>query len=134
MVAGVTRIMVDGVILHMVGVTRHMAGVMVAGVILITDMVRTGQVTIVDTGMDITVVVDTITPPLITRILMVDGATGMVSVSPGQVIRDMEPGLLITVSRTMPDLPMEEAVEQVPVLRVQPQLPGQQLKATKRGV
>jgi hypothetical protein len=51
-----------------VGVTHPMAGV-----ILITDM-------------------DTIIPHLITPILKVDVVASMVTVSPGQDIRDMEPG------------------------------------------
>ena len=69
------------------GVTRPMAGV-----ILITDMDRTGQVIIVDTTMDIMVAADTIIPHLITHTLKEDGATGMVTASPGQVIRNMVPG------------------------------------------
>ena len=78
------------------GVTRHTAGVihLMAGVILITDMVRTGQVIIVDTMMGIMAEVDTdtIIPHLITPILKEDVATAMVIASPGQVIRDTVPG------------------------------------------
>ncbi len=72
-----------------VGVTHPMAGV-----ILITDMDRTGQVIIVDTTMVIMAAadMDTIIPRLITPILKVDVVASMVTVSPGQDIRDMEPG------------------------------------------
>jgi hypothetical protein len=71
-----------------------MAGVthLMAGVILITDMDRTGQVIIVGTGMGIMAEADTIIPLLITRILKEDGATVMDIVNPGQVIRNMVPG------------------------------------------
>ena len=70
-----------------VGVTHPMAGV-----ILITDMDRTGQVIIVDTMMGIMAEADTIIPHLITLILKEEVATGMVTANPGQVIRGMVPG------------------------------------------
>ena len=72
-----------------VGVIHHMDG----GT-LITDMDRTGQVIIVDTTMVIMAVadMDTIIPHLITPILKVDVVASMVTVSPGQDIRDMAPG------------------------------------------
>jgi hypothetical protein len=93
MVAGVI-LHTDGVILHTDGVILRMAGVILRmdGVIPITDMDRTGQVIIVDTMMVIMAEADTIIPPLITPILKVDGATGTVTGSPGQVIQDMVPG------------------------------------------
>lgn len=72
-----------------VGVTHPMAGV-----ILITDMDHTGQVIIVDTTMAIMAAadMDTIIPHLITPILK-DVVASMVTVSPGQDIRDMAPGM-----------------------------------------
>ena len=77
-------------------VTRRMAGVIhpMAGVILITDMDRTGPVIIVDTmtGIMAEADTDTIIPHLITLILKEEVATGMVTASPGQVIRGMVPG------------------------------------------
>ena len=76
------------VIRPMVGVTRPMAGDT-----LITDTDHTGQVIIVDTTMVIMAEadMDTIIPHLITPILK-DVVASMVTVSPGQDIRDMAPG------------------------------------------
>lgn len=78
----VTRTMVM-VIRLMAGVTRLMAGDT-----LITDMDRTGQVIIMDTGMDIMVAADII-PPLITPILKEAVATNTATASPGQAIQSM---------------------------------------------
>ena len=110
------------------GVTRPMAGVILITdtVIPITDTDRTGPDIIVDTTMDTMAAADTIIPHLITRILKEEGATVMVTASPGQVIRNMVPGAWIPRSRTMPALPVEEAgLDQVLLQLEQPrQVPG----------
>ena len=82
------------VTLTMAMVTHPTAGVThpTAGVIHITDTDRTGQDIIADIMMGIMVEADTIILHLITLILMVDVATGMVTAIPGQVIRNMVPG------------------------------------------
>jgi hypothetical protein len=93
--------LVDGVIPLMVGVIPLMVGVIpiMIGVIPIMDMVHTGRDTIADTGMDIIVVAGTIIPQLITRTVKEDVDTATVSVNPGRVIPDMEPGPWILANR-----------------------------------